>query len=102
VSVDLQTNIVAVEPARDRVLDLAAVPRAIRETGYRPGSMRLRARGAFVPLDGGRGFLVAGWPKAFPAVGDLPAGDGPVTIEAAVEVDGGGVRLRQLRPPAAR
>ena len=86
-TVQLQTNVVTVEPARDRVLDLAAVPRRIRETGYRPGRMWLRAEGRFVPLDGGLGFQVSGWPSPLPVAGHGAGRLGPATIRAQVRVE---------------
>jgi hypothetical protein len=96
--VDLQANLVTIEPVTDRTLELAAVPRAIRESGFRPGSMRLRARGTLA--EGGRAFRIAGWPEPLPIQGPAPASPGPLTIEALVEAHDGAVVLRLLRPPA--
>jgi hypothetical protein len=38
---DLQTNVVTIFPAPGVRLDLAAIPRAILDAGYRPGRMWL-------------------------------------------------------------
>ncbi len=45
VRVALQENIVTIEPAQQADLDLAAIPRAVRESGFDPGAMTILARG---------------------------------------------------------
>lgn len=73
VSIDLQRNLVTVVPARDRTLDLAAIPRAIRSAGFRPGALRLRGRGAIESSTEGPRVRLAGWPVSFAWTGaELP------------------------------
>ena len=89
VSVDLQANRVEIPPARDVVLDLAAVPDAVRRSGFRPGEQRVLARGHVVEAGGSRGFLVQHWPAPLPLEADLPVTDELVLLEARVRVEGG-------------
>ena len=95
-SVDLQTNIVTIGPAADRVLELAAVPQAIRQSGYRPGTMRVRARGRTVA--DGSAFLIEGWPQPLPIAVPPHANAAEQAIEADVDVTARGPRLRLVRP----
>ena len=99
-SVDLQTNIVTIVPRDDRVLDLAAVPQAIRSSGFQAGTMRLRAHGNVT--DDGRAFRIDGWPAPLPMSERVASEPRVRTIEASVEPGAAGVRLHQVRPVGAR
>lgn len=98
VKVELQTNVVVISPERDRELDLAAVPRAIRGAGFVPAEMRLRARGRLVVgQGGGQVFRIRGWREALPVRGTSSAGIGEeVELRARVDWDGGTLVLVPL------
>jgi hypothetical protein len=73
VKVDLQANLCTVTPARDRMPALDGFAPAVRATGYRPGRMWLRARGATSPGDGQRWFTIEGTRVRLRVDGTVPA-----------------------------
>ncbi|HEX5051098.1 MAG TPA: heavy metal-associated domain-containing protein [Planctomycetota bacterium] len=91
VEVDLQQNLCAITPARDRVPALDGVPAAVVQAGYRAGRMWLRARGE---VHEGV-FRLAGSQVQWPIEGSAPAG----LLEARIEFRPG-VVLVPAAPPA--
>ena len=81
IDVDLQTNLVTLRCGPSEAIDLAAIPRVIREAGFRPKDMRIRARGEFVA----DGFRPVGWTTSLRVEGEVPTGrtgpfEGPVRV----------------------
>lgn len=70
IDIDLQSNLVTIRPDPDRELDLAAIPTAIDEAGFRPGQLHLRARGT-LEGDDRDCFRIRGWSRCFPVQGDF-------------------------------
>jgi hypothetical protein len=98
--IDLQSNRVTITPAPRRLLDLAAVPEAIRRAGFRPEGLRIVARGT-MEREGVRvSFRIAAWPEAY-ALEDPPPVDPRenFVLEADVVLDRGKVRLRPVKIP---
>lgn len=58
IEIDLQTNVVTITPDSAREYDLRAFPRAIRDSGFKPGEMRIRARG---DIDAQGRLRIHGW-----------------------------------------
>ncbi len=71
VRVDLQANLVHIEPDPGVAFALRSIPDAIAKAGFKPGPMSITAVGA---LEGGgddRALRIAGWPDAIPADADV-------------------------------
>jgi hypothetical protein len=84
IDIDLQSNVVTIGPATDREFDLESIPSAIRDAGFRPSDMHVRAHGAF---DASRSdcFRIRGWSRCYPVrgtTGTTPSGE--ITLEADV------------------
>ncbi len=79
---------IGIVPARDRVLDFAAIRPALWRQGIRTRGITIVAKGTVEGGAGGGTFRIRGWPSAFPLRGDLPA-SGAATVRADVGVDGG-------------
>ena len=92
---DLQRNVVTIDPADDVALDLAAIPDAIVDAGFRAGRMWVRAAGH--PTAGGDAFLIDGWPVPLPVTGSISAREGPSEFEVLHEGDR--LVLRPGAPP---
>lgn len=81
VKIALQANVVTITLDPKTEIDLRAIPKAIRDSGFAPGAMRLVARGTFEEVDGTAAFRVAGWRQALPLTsGGVAAGDGAVVL----------------------
>ncbi len=79
VEVDLQANVCAVTPARDRLFDLGSLPMAVHAAGYRPARLWVLARGVVAGEGAARTFTIAGSEVAFVVEGDgAAAGKGRV------------------------
>jgi hypothetical protein len=85
ISIDLQKNLVTIAPAKDRTLDLAAIPRAIRRAGFRPGLMTVQGTVSFESSPEGPRLRFQGWPFAFPWSGSAPEGAPLALLTAAVD-----------------
>lgn len=92
VRIDLQKNLVSIEPDPGLEFDLAEIPEAIRESGFTPRAMRLTARGEFVSGPES-GFRIAGWSRVLPVAPAQGPSAGSTTIEAKVGYEGGRVFL---------
>lgn len=100
IRIDLQTNVVTITPDGRREYDLRRFPQAIRDSGFKPGAMRIRARG---DVDSGGRFRIAGWRRWLDvaAPGRLEEGQG-VRIVARVDWErGGALRILDLAPPVS-
>lgn len=95
---DLQRNIVTIEPESDVALDLAAIPTAIVDAGFRAGRMWVRATGR--PTPAGDAFLIDGWSAPLPLAGALEKPKGPIAFEVVRE--SGRLALRPGEPPVTR
>ncbi|MBL8728876.1 MAG: heavy-metal-associated domain-containing protein [Planctomycetes bacterium] len=83
VEVDLQANLCLVTPQADRLPDLAGLPLAVREAGFRAGGLWIEARGTVSRQAGGGGrFTIDGTDVALSFAG---AADGPATVTGRVE-----------------
>jgi copper chaperone CopZ len=71
VEVDLQANLCTVQPAADRLPDLAGFAAAVRAAGYRPERLWIAARGAVVERDGARWLTIAGSDVTLRVVGAI-------------------------------
>ncbi|MEW6280724.1 MAG: heavy metal-associated domain-containing protein [Candidatus Eremiobacterota bacterium] len=78
--IDLQANLVVIQPRPGVALDLKAIPEAIRQAGYQPGEMQLTATGR---VQAGT-FLVPGW-QPLPILGPAPP-DGERVLRARVDL----------------
>ena len=87
---------VIIKPARDRVLDLYAVRRALATERVRLHGMRIVAEGRVEGRgEAGQRFRIDGWPEAFPIRGDnLP--NGHARIRASVTFKAGVPQLRLI------
>ncbi|MEM9801895.1 MAG: heavy metal-associated domain-containing protein [Planctomycetota bacterium] len=82
IDIDLQINLVTLRCGPATAVDLASVPRAIRDSGFRPDDLRIEARGR-IDADG-RTFTPDGWTSALAlAPGDERAA-GAVHLRASV------------------
>ncbi len=96
VLVDVQDNVVTIVPSARIAPDLAAIPAAVRDAGFRPGRMWLRAEGATTALpDDTPGFRIAGWPAPLPLAGPAAAA---AELQAEVLWRDGPLRLQVVRP----
>ena len=71
-------------PASDRELDLAAVPKAIRDAGFRPSDFEVHGIGTFEATTP-ECFRFRGWSQCY-EVRNHPAGSESHQIRARVEV----------------
>lgn len=79
VEVDLQANVCAVTPHRDRLFDLGDLPKAVHAAGFRPRHLWITARGVLAGEGAARTFTVAGSDMTFVLEGDgADAGKGRV------------------------
>jgi hypothetical protein len=83
IQVDLATGWVTLRCGPDEAVDLASVPRAIRDAGFEPTALQLRAQGTFVDAPA-PAFRVDGWEHALPLSSPLPSLTRCVSIEAEV------------------
>jgi hypothetical protein len=83
VEVDLQANLCTITPQPDRLPDLRGVVAAVRDSGYRPGRLWIRARGATATRDGVTWFTVAN--SALTLRVDGAAGDDMLAGEVLAE-----------------
>ena len=79
---DLQTNVVTIEPTSGAELDLAAIPRRVRDSGFTPGEMRLAARGEVHRRGDAARFQITPGGRSYPLAGAVP--EGQRRIEASV------------------
>ena len=82
---------VTIEPEPGRELDLAAVPRRVRESGFTPAEMRLAAWGEVRRNGGETRFIIAPWERAYPLTSALQ--DGRARIETRVQYSEAGAAL---------
>lgn len=95
VRVDLQSNRVTLEPEPREELDFSSIPAAIHDAGFRPGVMRIRARGAATPGDPSR-FGIAAWAHDL-AIEPAITSSAALELDAAVVLDRGTARLVDWR-----
>ena len=82
IDIDLQTNAVELRCGPHTAMDVASVPVAIAEAGFRPAELELTARGVITA--GGAAFRPDGWEREL-----------AFTPEAAASFDGaGGAHVR--------
>jgi hypothetical protein len=96
VQIDLQSNRVAIVPATDCELDLAAVPEAIRRAGFRPSDFHVHGVGAIDP-SAPDCFRFRGWSRCYEVVDRGEGAVRPHEIQARVEEQDGRVRLEVAR-----
>ena len=96
IEIDLQTNLVTIRPDSGLEYDLRVFPRAIRDSGFRPGQMRIRARGALGP--DGRTFRIHGWSQVLPLTGSPRVAAEDVGVIARVSYDND-LKLHEERSP---
>ncbi len=97
IDIDLQTNLVTIRPEPDREVDLAAIPAAIDEAGFRPGELHVRARGSLEGEDGDC-FRIRGWSRCYPVQGEFArSSTGELVLTADVDVDGASPALIRAR-----
>src|SRR5688500_14314381 len=94
VEVDLQANLCTVTPDPDRMPALDGFAPAVGATGYRPGRMWLRARGAADA--GARSFTIEGTSRLVRVDGPLPAAS---LLTGEVTAVRPGVVVRSGPPP---
>jgi len=93
VRVDLQANLVHVEPDAGVAFALRSIPDAIAAAGFKPGPMAIEAHGVFQGTGDARTFRITGWSDPIPADADVtPGADG--TLRAAFDWRADPPRLR--------
>lgn len=83
IQVDLNTGWVTLRCGPDEAIDLASVPRAIRDAGFEPSVLQLRARGRVVDAPT-PAFRIDGWSQILPLSAPSPSLPRDVSIEAVV------------------
>jgi hypothetical protein len=72
--------------------DLSAIPDTIRESGFTPGEMYVRARGTVEGTGANRQFRIRGWRQTYP-VSSPPPRQNEVNLHAKVEYSGDSIHL---------
>ena len=66
---NLQFNVVIIEPDPRVEIDLAKIPQQIRDSGFRPAEMTIRAVGIVEIVGPETRFQIRGWSGSIPLVG---------------------------------
>ena len=88
IQVDLNTGWVTLRCGPDEAIDLASVPRAIRDAGFEPTALELEARGELVKApDDTLALHIHGWPLTLPIARSTPT-PAPGTAHVHAHVTG--------------